>query len=127
MEHHIHWSDFQRQLEDVIEAVQNRRLTHIVTPGGQPLVVVIDYGPTKKETPASGKPEVPWSQADEDWFRSHYREIVNQYPNRWVAIKGERVVAWHNQNENRWEHTDPNHPADIAQCLVEFAGGTRPL
>lgn len=126
MEQHIHWSEFQRQLEDVIEAVQNHRLTHIVTPGGQPLVVVIDYGPARQETPP-GKPDAPWSQSDEDWFRNHYREIVNQHPNRWVAIQGERVVAWHNQAENRWMLVDPDHPVDIAHCLVEFAGGTRPL
>lgn len=126
MEQHIHWSEFQRQLEDVIEAVQNHRLTHIVTPGGQPLVVVIDYGPAQKNAP-SGKPETPWSQADEDWFRNHYREIVNQHPNRWVAIRGERVVAWHDQAANRWMPVDPDQPVDVTQCLVEFAGGTRPL
>jgi hypothetical protein len=126
VEQHIHWSDFQRQLEDVIEAVQNHRLTHIVTPGGQPLVVVIDYGPDQKEPPRES-PKAPWAQADEDWFRAHYREIVNQYPNRWVAIKGEQVVAWHDQTEHRWVLVDPDAPVDIAQCLVEFAGGTRPL
>lgn len=126
MERHIHWSEFQRQLEDVIEAVQNHRLTHIVTPGGQPLVVVIDYDPAQKET-SSRKPVTPWSQADEDWFRGHYREIVNQHPNCWVAIKGERLVAWHNQADNRWMPVDPDQPVDITDCLVEFAGGTRPL
>lgn len=126
MEQHIHWSEFQRQLEDVIEAVQNHRLTHIVTPGGQPLVVVIDYGPATTEAPA-GRPNTPWSQADEDWFRYHYREIVNQHPNHWVAIKGERVVAWHDQLANHWVAVDPDQPIDITQCLVEFAGGTRPL
>lgn len=113
----------------MIDAVQNHRLTHIVTPGGQPLVVVIDYGPTLKETASSnsGQAATPWSQADEAWFRAHYREVVNQYPNRWVAIRGERVVAWHDQAEHRWVSVDPDQPADIAQCLVEFAGGTRPL
>ena len=126
MEQHIHWSEFQRQLEDVIEAVQNQRLTHIVTPGGQPLVVVIDYGPAKKQAPGD-KPQTTWSRADEDWFRAHYREIVNQHPNRWVAIKDERVVAWHDQFANRWVNVDPDQPIDIAHCLVEFAGGTRPL
>lgn len=126
MEQHIHWSDFQRQLEEVIDAVQNHRLTHIVTPGGQPLVVVIDYGPPHNET-RPNRPKAPWSQADEDWFRIHYREIVNQYPNRWVAIQGERVVAWHDQTGHRWMSVDPDQPMDIAECLVEFAGGTRPL
>lgn len=37
-------------------------------------------------------------ETDEDirndlWFKKNYLDLINEYPNRWIAVSGERIIS----------------------------------
>ena len=55
---------------------------------------------------------------DSKWFFEYGEEITCQYPNQWVAIYNQKVVAVYKGGE--WVKLDPELPVEPESCFTFF-------
>jgi len=55
---------------------------------------------------------------DSKWFFEYGEEITRQYPNQWVAIYNQKVVAVYEGGE--WVKLDPELPVEPESCFTFF-------